>query len=112
MQSNFIIPQYQSVQNSKIQVMITFTEAEKLLQKSYSEIKKYHNEKGHQYIKLHWNRYVNLLSFMPPVKDTTRVLEIGPRFYLLICTLPMAVPLLLFITPWNQNGKTVLTVSE
>lgn len=77
MQSNFIIPQYQSVQNSKIQVMITFTEAEKLLQKSYSEIKKYHNEKGHQYIKLHWNRYVNLLSFMPPVKDTTRVLEIG-----------------------------------
>ena len=27
---NFIIPQYQSVQNSKIQVMITFTEAEKL----------------------------------------------------------------------------------
>lgn len=52
-------------------------EAERLLQKSYSKIKKYHNEKGHQYIKLHWNRYVNLLSFMPPVEGITRVLEIG-----------------------------------
>jgi SAM-dependent methyltransferase len=57
--------------------MEKFIEAEKLLQKSYSEIKKYHNERGRQYIKLHWNRYVNLLSFMPPVDKTMRVLEIG-----------------------------------
>ncbi len=66
-----------SVRNCKILTMISFIEVEKLLQKSFSEIKKYHNEKGHQYIKLHWNRYVNLLSFLPPVDRTTRVLEIG-----------------------------------
>lgn len=54
-----------------------YIEAENLLKKSYSEIKRYHDPKGHQYIKVHWNRYVNLLSLMPPVDSSTRVLEIG-----------------------------------
>lgn len=54
-----------------------FHEAYSQLEKSFSEIKQYHSEHGYQYIRVHWNRYVNLLTFIPAIKSTTCVLEIG-----------------------------------
>ncbi len=54
-----------------------FTEAQKLLEKSFSEIKNLHSTEGHQYISVHWNRYVNLLTLMPSINSSTRILEVG-----------------------------------
>lgn len=56
---------------------MNYHEAEKLLGSSYSQLRCQHTERGHNYIKIHWERYVNLLTMMPPVNSKTRVLEIG-----------------------------------
>ncbi|MDG5816912.1 methyltransferase domain-containing protein [Chitinispirillales bacterium ANBcel5] len=56
---------------------MNYLKAEKLLQSSFSRLQHQHTARGHQYIKTHWERYVNLLTMMPPINSNTRVLEIG-----------------------------------
>ncbi len=56
---------------------MTYREADRLLRKTYSEIKPQHSERGHRFIEEHWTRYIGLLALMPPLSRQTRVLEIG-----------------------------------
>lgn len=58
-------------------INMNYREAEKLLDSSYSKLRSQHSDRGHHYIRTHWERYVNLLTMMPAINSKTRVLEIG-----------------------------------
>ncbi|MEW6041304.1 MAG: methyltransferase domain-containing protein [Elusimicrobiota bacterium] len=52
-------------------------EAEFILKKTYSEVQGRHGENGREYIRSHWNRYVETLTLIDGTCRSGRVLEIG-----------------------------------
>jgi SAM-dependent methyltransferase len=55
----------------------SYAKADRLLGETFEEVKQRHSPAGHDYIAVHWTRYVRLLMELPPLSSASTVLEIG-----------------------------------
>jgi 2-polyprenyl-3-methyl-5-hydroxy-6-metoxy-1,4-benzoquinol methylase len=55
----------------------SYVQAESMLTRTFTALRHQHQKVGHDFIKTHWRRYVNLIMRIPLINEHSTVLEIG-----------------------------------